>query len=81
MRYEVSYVDMHDIFEALFYKYKMYEFPQIMVFKELEGGGNILRYVFDDGRSIIYLKKDDRMLDTLIKELKECTAPKRPAFE
>lgn len=81
MRYEVSYTDMTYIYDSLMYDNEIYTFPQIMIFKKLETGGKVMRYVFEDGRSIVYLKKDKKMLETLIEELKECKAPQRPAME
>ena len=81
MKYEIAYTDMTDIYDKLFFDYKMYEFPQILVFKKLENNRNIIRYVFDDGRSIIYLKKDDKMFDTLIKELTGGKTKKKDAYE
>lgn len=79
MRYVVAYTDMTDIYDELLCNWN--GFPQVMVMENLPYRRKVMRYVFEDGRTIIYLKKDSNMLETLVKEMISEKAVREPASE
>ena len=81
MQYEISCIDMAPIYRSLITECHIQEFPEILIFKKIENGEKVLRYTFDDERSVIFLKQSKRMLDVLVQELKEEKATTYPASE
>ena len=78
---KLSNIDMKDLYRELLCNYE--EFPEILVFEELEDKSNICCHLMPNGRYLYYLKNDNSMIKVLFDQLNNpcCNTKKAQPFE